>query len=225
MNREARCLLRAHRYGALCTLSKKLDGAPFGSIAPYLVDHDGSLIIHISELAEHTKNLEHDARVSLITHNQNDPHIQMQGRVTLNGYAHRLPDRQHAQYLRHFPEAQELVKLDFYFYRITPIAIRYIAGPGRVHWIDMKDYAATQAQAFAKHEMESIDWINHQAELGALLDQHGINAPEAKVFALDCDGINVRCGEQIFRLDFTEALADPRHTESLDSLKFRMPQV
>jgi putative heme iron utilization protein len=63
--REARQLLRAHRYGALCTLSKKIDGHPFGSITPYLVDHDGSLLILISTLAEHTKNIQHDPRVSL----------------------------------------------------------------------------------------------------------------------------------------------------------------
>ena len=55
--REARQMLRAHRYGALSTLSKKFDGHPFGSICPYLVDHDGSLLILISTLAEHTKNI------------------------------------------------------------------------------------------------------------------------------------------------------------------------
>jgi len=46
---EARRLLRAHRYGALSTLSRKLDGYPFGSITPYAVDHDGSLVILISD--------------------------------------------------------------------------------------------------------------------------------------------------------------------------------
>ena len=80
-------MLRAHRYGALCTLSKKFDGHPFGSITPYLVDHDGSLLVLISTLAEHTKNIQHDPRVSLITHNQNDSNIQTQGRVTLVGTA------------------------------------------------------------------------------------------------------------------------------------------
>jgi len=53
--RAARCLLRAHRYGVLSTLSKKFDGHPFGSIAPYLTDHDGSVLLFISALAEHTK--------------------------------------------------------------------------------------------------------------------------------------------------------------------------
>src|SRR5512147_1261053 len=84
---SARQLLRAHHYGALGTLSRKYDGHPYGSITPYLVDHDGSLLILISELAEHTKNIQHDPRVSLITHNQEDPHIQAQGRITVIGEA------------------------------------------------------------------------------------------------------------------------------------------
>jgi len=89
-------MLRAHRYGVLSSLSKKFDGYPFGSITPYLVDHDGSLLILISAIAEHTKNILHDPRVSLITHDQRDPHIQTQGRVTLVGNAAPEADREQA---------------------------------------------------------------------------------------------------------------------------------
>src|SRR5512145_3223133 len=123
--REARLMLRAHRYGVLSTLSQKFDGYPFGSIAPYLVDHDGSLLILISSLAEHTRNIQHDPRVSLITHDQRDPHIQTQGRVTVVGDAKIEPDRERAgsRYLRYFPEAQTYFEMhDFAFYRIRPKA-------------------------------------------------------------------------------------------------------
>src|SRR5512142_381982 len=123
--RAARQLLRAHRYGALSTLSKKFDGHPFGSITPYLVDHDGSLLILVSALAEHTKNILHDPRVSLITHNQEDPHIQTQGRITLVGSAMLDEERDGCgkRYLRYFPEAQTYFDLpDFAFFRITPLA-------------------------------------------------------------------------------------------------------
>jgi len=44
---EARRMLRARHYGALGTLSEKYHGYPFRSITPYLVDHDGSLLIRI----------------------------------------------------------------------------------------------------------------------------------------------------------------------------------
>ncbi len=141
--RNARQLLRAHRYGALGTLSKKFDGHPFTSITPYLVDHDGSLLILISGLAEHTKNILADARVSLITHNQDDPHIQTQGRVTVVGHAELQQDREACgkRYLRYFPEAQTYYDMaDFNFFRITPLAIRYIGGFGDIHWVKKENY-------------------------------------------------------------------------------------
>lgn len=224
---EARSLLRAHRYGALCTLSKKLGGFPFGSIAPYLTDHDGSLIILISALAEHSKNILHDPRVSLITHNQSNPDIQMQGRVTVAGNAQRIPDQQQpvARYLRHFPEAADFLTLDFSFYRIDPVAIRYIGGVGRVHWLNMTSYAAPQAVAFAQHEAAALQQINaRQHELNRLARQyHGADVHGAQATGLDCDGLDLRCGAQFLRLNFAEPLTNPVQTESLFALNYCLP--
>lgn len=112
--RAARQMLRSHRYGALCTLSKKFNGHPFGSIVPYLVDRDGSLLILISSLAEHTRNIQLDPRVSLVTHSQDSPDIQSQGRITLVGEAQPEADRVQIgkRYLRYFPESQNLFAMD-----------------------------------------------------------------------------------------------------------------
>ena len=213
--REARLMLRAHRYGALGTLSKKLDGYPFGSITPYLVDHDGSLLILISTLAEHTKNIVHDPRVSLITHDQRDPHIQTQGRVTIVGNARLEPNREQAgpRYLRYFPEAQTYFAMhDFSFYRIRPIAIRYIGGFGKIHWVNMENYAVGQAEAFAQQEEALLANINSQQqdELRQLLQQrHGVDTTNAQAIGLDCDGLDVRYDEQVWRIDFPEAAPSP----------------
>jgi heme oxygenase (biliverdin-IX-beta and delta-forming) len=218
--REARLMLRAHRYGALGTLSKKFDGYPFGSITPYLVDHDGSMLILISALAEHTKNILHDPRVSLITHDQRDPRIQSQGRVTVIGNAEPEQKREQAglRYLRFFPEARDYLAMhDFSFFRIRPLAIRYIGGFGKIHWVDMENYAVAQAETFAKHEEELLAEMNtgQQMVLQKLLrEHHGVDEAEVRAIGLDCDGLDVRCGEQIWRLDFPEAACTP----SLDAL-------
>jgi heme iron utilization protein len=217
---EARRMLRAHRYGALGTLSKKFDGYPFGSITPYLVDHDGSLLILISTLAEHTKNIRHDPRVSLITHDQLDPHIQTQGRVTVVGNARLEQNREQAgmRYLRYFPEALTYFAMhDFSFYRIRPIAIRYIGGFGKIHWVNMENYTVVQAEAFARQEEALLAETNarQQAVLRQLLRQrHSIDAANVQAIGLDCDGLDVRCNEQVWRLDFPEAVSSP----SLDEL-------
>ncbi|MFA6061266.1 MAG: pyridoxamine 5'-phosphate oxidase family protein [Gallionella sp.] len=227
---EARCLLRAHRYGALSTLSKKLAGFPFGSITPYLTDHDGSLLIYISELAEHTKNIAHDPRVSLITHNQSSPEIQMQGRVTVAGNAQRLADQQQpaARYLRHFPGAAELMKLDFAFYRIEPVAIRYIGGVGRIHWANMDSYSVKNSTELAAQEENLLNKINSQQQsiVCRLLKQyHEIDAGDAKLIGLDCDGLTVIDGAQVLRLNFASTVSDPLLFERLDQIPWTKPSA
>ena len=207
--REARTLLRAHRYGALCTLSKKFDGHPFGSITPYLVDHDGSLLILISAIAEHTKNIVNDPRVSLITHNQDDPHIQTQGRVTVVGEAKHVADRDGAgrRYLRYFPEAKTYFAMhDFQFYRIVPSAIRYIGGFGNIHWLNTEKYAMP-AHALPEQEDGILAHMNadhREALRGYCRRVHQCEAAEVEMIGLDCDGFDVRADGRLLRFDFDE---------------------
>jgi len=219
--REARLILRAHRYGALGTLSNKFDGYPFCSITPYLMDHDGSLLILVSSLAEHTKNIRRDPRVSLITHNQQDTHIQAQGRVTVIGNAGPEPKQLQVEqrYIRYFPESRAYLAMqDFSFFRIRPVAVRFIGGFGKIHWINMANYSDMRAETFAKHEEALLAEANtrRQASLKKLLrEQHGVDEAHVQAIGLDCDGLDVRCGEQVWRLDFPEATCIP----SLDALK------
>jgi heme iron utilization protein len=211
--REARLMLRAHRYGALCTLSKKFDGYPFGSITPYLADHDGSLLILISTLAEHTKNIRSDPRVSLITHDQRDPHIQSQGRVTIIGNAEPEPNREQAglRYLRYFPEAHAYLAMhDFSFYRIRPVAIRYIGGFGRIHWVDMENFAV-QPCSLIKDESDVIAHMNldHQAAMRNYCKLfHQFTALDVKMLGIDVDGFDVRADGMVLRFDFPQPVTD-----------------
>ncbi len=217
---EARRLLRSHRYGALGTLSQKFDGYPFGSITPYLVDHDGSLLILISGLAEHTKNIQHDPRVSLITHDQHNPQIQTQGRVTVLGKAKTEVNRAAAglRYLRHFPESEHLLSMqDFTFYRIHPIAVRYIGGFGRIHWVDIQQYSNTNAQAFALQETKQLTDINaeHTTAVRRLLElKHGTKSAQISVIGVDCDGLSVSDGAQLWRLDFESPCTTQREASA-----------
>ena len=211
---EARRMLRAHRYGALSTLSLKFPGYPFGSITPYLVDHDGSLLILISELAEHTRNIQQDPSVCLITHDQRDPDIQTQGRVSALGDAALAHDQAQAaeRYLRYFPDSRVYFELPgFFFFRIRPIAIRYIGGFGRIHWVTMENYFISHAAAFAKREPILLEELNsqHQDGLRQLLLRQGIEADKPLVVGLDCDGLDVRSSGQLWRLDFAEPIDEP----------------
>jgi len=203
-------MLRAHRYGALSTLSKKFDGHPFGSITPYLVDHDGSLLILISGLAEHTKNILGDSRVSLITHDQYNPHIQTQGRVTLVGNATFDPDRERCgiRYLSYFPEAQTYFDMpDFNFFRIVPFSIRYIGGFGDIHWVKADNYRLPSYPLISK-ESALLDEFD-AAQRSALARSVGVaDAKEVTLIGVDCDGFDLRADDRVYRSDFAEVVLD-----------------
>jgi putative heme iron utilization protein len=210
---EARKMLRAHRYGVLSTISKKFAGYPFGSITPYLVDHDGRVLVLISTLAEHTKNIQQDGRVSLICHNQADPRIQTQGRVTLIGDAQLAPERERlaARYMRYFPEAEAYVQMhDFSFYRIQPVAIRYIAGFGGIHWADMPQYAL-QPYPLIQQEEGVIAHMNadHQDTMQHYSRHyHQFEAQAVAMLGIDCDGFDVRADDKVLRFDFALPVLD-----------------
>ena len=211
--REARLLLRGHRYGALSTLSAKFDGHPFGSITPYLVDHDGSLLILISTLAEHTRNIAADPRVSLITHNQHSPEIQAQGRVTLLGTATRLDERGTVdqRYLRYFPEARRYLAMhDFSFYRIHPSAIRYIGGFGHIHWVKPEDYLdpAPLTPEQEQDLLQQASALPARTLSAACARRHDVNASEARFVGIDHDGCDLRADDRTLRFDFPQRMED-----------------
>ncbi len=209
---EARRFVRAHPHGVLSTLSRRLHGAPFGSIAPFVLDHDGCPVILISTLAEHTRNLDADARCSLIAHPcAQDP--QAAGRVTLIGRATRLPDK-HAlgpRYLRRFPEAQDYFAMhDFHFHRIHVEAVRYIGGFGSIHWIDAKDYAPPP-NTLGDSEDSIVDHMNqdHAHNLRAYCEHvHGVQARTVQMIGVDVDGFDLRADTQVLRFDFERPACD-----------------
>src|SRR2546422_11285714 len=61
-----------------------LPGYPFGSIVPYCADEQCRPIIYISHIAQHTKNILADARVSLtvVERNVESDDVQARGRIT-----------------------------------------------------------------------------------------------------------------------------------------------
>lgn len=211
--RAARQMLRAHRYGALCTLSQKFNGHPFGSIVPYLVDHDGSLLILISTLAEHTRNILHDPRVSLVTHSQDNPDIQSQGRITVVGEAQLVPDKLQTgkRYLHYFPEAQNIFAMgDFSFYRIVPQTLRFIGGFGKIHWVAADSYLLPPYSLIGQED-DVIAHMNadHRDTLHRYCQQfHQCVALAVEMLGIDCDGFDLRADGRILRFDFAEAVLD-----------------
>ena len=210
---EARRYLRHHRYGVLSTISTKLDGYPFGSVVPCVTDHAAQPVILVSRLAEHTKNIEADPRVSLLVRDAGaDP--QESARLTMVGNARPAgADRAalQARYLQYFPAAEQLLALgDFSFFRIKPVTLRYIGGFGAIHWIPANSYAPP-ANTLAACEADIVAHMNAD-HAAALRDycRHFKHKQPAMIgmVGIDCDGFDVRADNELLRFDFAQLVVD-----------------
>lgn len=210
---RARQLLRSQHHGVLSTLSATLDGYPFGSVVDYLTDHEARPIFLVSALAEHTKNMMQDPRVSLLSYHATHD-VQASPRLTFTGIAQCLPAHEieyhQARYLRYFPETAAYFDLDFSFYRITPVTLRYIGGVGTMCWLNAAEYTppcATLAQA----ETAIITHMN-QDHLPALRhycqQYHDLAVLDVTMLGIDCDGFDVRADRRLLRFEFNQPMLD-----------------
>ena len=139
-----RALLATYRVAALGTLDA--DGLPFVSMVPFAIDPaNGSLVIHVSGLAPHTRNLQATPQVSLLVMQAEvaEEPVHALPRVTLEGAATVLlpqsPAWQSARqaYLARFPEAEPMTQLgDFMLVGIAITGARQVAGFGAARSVD-----------------------------------------------------------------------------------------
>jgi putative heme iron utilization protein len=144
-----RTLLQTQRVAALATLDA--EGFPFVSMVPFAVEpFSAQLIIHVSGLAAHTRNLQTTPRVSLLVMQAEvtgEP-VHALARVTLEGVATVL-ERESAAwlqarvaYLERFPDAQPMTELgDFMFVGIAVQGARQVAGFGAARSLDAETVA------------------------------------------------------------------------------------
>jgi len=203
---EARRYLRRHAAGVLSTLSKRLGGYPFGSMTPFVTDHEARPAILVSRLAEHTKNIDADARVSLLVHDAADD-VQTAARLTVVADASTAadPSALAVRYLRYFPDAQRLLDLgDFSFYVLQPVFIRHIAGFGAIRSITPQSFAPPDNR-LAGVEDEIVAHMNED-HAQALRDYcrhgHHIEAATVTMLGIDCDGFDVRAEGRRLRFEF-----------------------
>src|ERR1700736_3651179 len=86
---RARTLVAQISKGTLCTLAQEPKGYPYGSLVTVAFDNSNPVFL-ISELAEHTKNLDRDPRASLMVAEGGTADPLANGRVTLLGLCKRV---------------------------------------------------------------------------------------------------------------------------------------
>jgi len=222
LNSEARRFLRSTHSGVLSTHSARFDGYPFGSVAPFVLDHDCQPVVLISTLAEHTKNIAHNPKVSLLVFAGAED-LQANARLTLLGEASKIFKEAdadlRARYLRYLPQAANYFDMhDFSFYRIHIHQARYIGGFGKMSWltdVDLFEGIATNASLLSQQETSIVAHMNadHAENLMHYCRHvHQVIANEAQMLGIDHDGFDVLAttasGKQRLRFDFEQPVYD-----------------
>jgi putative heme iron utilization protein len=152
-------LVFSERWGAIATLN---DGAPLASMVAYAPEPklDG-LLLFLSQLSQHTRNLLEDPRASLAISRpdtgEGDP--QLLPRVTVTGRVEVIErDSQAWQsasqvYVSRFPDAAPRFELgDFFLLRLRPANVRYVGGLARAFSMtpeELSEAAATLTTGMA----------------------------------------------------------------------------
>lgn len=147
LTRQLRDLVDSRRVAALGTIGD--DGAALVSMVPFALEPGlGFLVIHVSDLAAHTHNLQARPRVSVLVAQAEETGqpVHALPRVSFDGVASVLapgtPSWQscRAAYLQRFPEAEFMTQLgDFRFVAIEVNAARQVAGFGSARSIDAQE--------------------------------------------------------------------------------------
>jgi putative heme iron utilization protein len=136
-------LLAQERIGVLATLSVRASGWPFASLVAYALTAHGEPLLLLSDLAEHTRNLQVDRRGSLLVHDTSvtGPEDSLAAaRITLLGTVEPIATDTRTdartRYLERHPGASDYMALaDFRLYVLRVTEARPIGGFGAMAWL------------------------------------------------------------------------------------------
>jgi len=119
-------------------------------MVPYAIANDGSgLIIHVSRLSSHTKDMRADPRVSLLVMEaeSGETSALALARVSIQGTSIELPSDSpdlpglRAAYLERFPDASQLFDFaDFSLFKIQPGTVRFVAGFAQAYSLSAESF-------------------------------------------------------------------------------------
>lgn len=217
---DARKHLLSNFNGVLSTVMRdtlSIEGYPFGSVVPFCLNQNNEIVLLISDLAQHTKNINENPKVSLTLHNYDEDNIQKGWRLTIVGDAE-IASSEDVQFLadryeRYFPSSRAYHEVhDFNFYIIHPKKCRYINGFGEIHWVDFD--RVTQPTIFApdveKDMIEHMNEDHHDALLLFLKSRLEATKPhKVRMAQIDQYGFAIAHDEQIERFTFNQEATTP----------------
>lgn len=210
---EARRLLRGARNGTLATVTA--DCQPFASLVTPACAPDGSILLLLSDLAEHTRHLRDESRCAvLVTGTPEGTNPQTTPRLTVTGVAALENEPAlRARWLALHPYAALYAGFsDFRLWRIRPGGALFVAGFGRAAKLGTAALApaAPAVDAIAAAEARIIAHCNadHADALADLAEDQGARPAQWRMVAVDADGCDLAAGEKVCRLAWSRLVAD-----------------
>ena len=213
----ARRLLRGTDRAALATLLAGKQGpAPYASLALIAVDHDLSPILLISRMAVHTQAIQADARVSLLLDGTAGlDHALTGARLSIMGRAEISAEpRLRARYIARHPEAEMYAGFkDFDFYRVAVERAHLVSCFGKIDWIDAAELMLPEGleEKLVEHEAGIVQHMNEDhSDAITLYASNLLQLPGGgwRMTGVDRDGVDLRAGGKVARLEFAEPVAD-----------------
>jgi heme iron utilization protein len=188
---------------------------PYASLVLVAVDHDLSPILLVSTLAEHSKAIAADNRVSLLFDGTAGLDQPLTGpRVTLMGRA--MPSdepRLRARFLARHPDAALYADFgDFRFYRVALERAHLVGGFGKIRWLTAAELAPPPAPALVEAEHDIVTHMNqdHAEAVGLYANRLlGLPGDGWRMTGIDRDGIDLRLRGTVARLALPMAVAGP----------------
>jgi putative heme iron utilization protein len=211
---SARHLVRSVLYASLSTVMRDKDGAPYASMVAVATDQVGNPILLISDLADHTKNVKQDDRVSLLLIGDVGDDDPMAGeRLTLQGRLKRSDDPALRQrYLARHPNAGLYADFaDFGFYHMTIERAHLVAGFGRIHWLDGEALTIEPSSALLEAESDIVNHMNDDhADASKLYATRLLQQTDGdwRMTGVDPDGADFRLGNHAARLPFGQRVEE-----------------
>jgi putative heme iron utilization protein len=208
----ARSLLLEESFGVLSTISVDLPGYPFGSVTPYCTDRQCLPIVYISYIAQHTKNIVADPRVSLTvverSENGASDDVQAQGRVTCIANAKEIPSSDTAdvrdRYFRYFPSARQYERTHFFaFFRLELVRVRFIGGFGQIFWVEPGEFMTDNP--FPPAAEAKI--IQHMNKDHAEALSRYVGGGTAEMAGIDAEGFDVLKAGRKIRIPFSSPVS------------------
>ena len=211
---EAVQLLRTENHGILSTLSKKFNGYPFGSFTTFTSDRSRTIMLYMSDIAQHTINLKKDPRACFTVFKLVEKGDQQNSkRLSLMGDLKKIEetDSMIKRFRMFLPHSIKYSKIHgFNFYKLSIKQVRWIRGFGEIAWLNPKNWMDINPkwQAREQYIIQHMNDDHINSIISALHAQHNIRDKSTRMVALNIDGYYVETDQKLKFISFENHCLD-----------------